>query len=111
LRASGFAAAASGAAFEIDSVSQAFQPSGRFCASLEALEVDVELLFAEREDEADLRTDARNARLEGAERRAGPAVARQLLEVVDNQPDVDLVCEKLRGGQVDVPVDTVLIVG
>jgi hypothetical protein len=33
LRMIGLAAAGSGAAFAIDSVSQALQPSGRFCAS------------------------------------------------------------------------------
>jgi hypothetical protein len=53
------------------------------------------MLCPARQDKANLRADTGNARLEGAKRCPGPAVAGQLLEVVADQPEGDLFGEEL----------------
>src|SRR5690349_725387 len=56
-----------------------------------ALEVDVALHVPDREQEADLRTDPEDARLEIAERRARAAVAGELLVGVADETHVNLL--------------------
>ena len=50
------------------------------------LQIEIALQVADRKDEADLRTEADNTRLEGAEGVAGAAVAGELLIVVATRP-------------------------
>ena len=65
---------------------------------------------AERDEVTRLRTDSVNARFEVAQHSTRPAVASQLVIDEARQADMQLLAQELRRGQVDVAIDTVLVV-
>src|SRR5580692_10287811 len=77
-----------------------------------ALEIEISLhLVGERNDEADLGTDACDLRLEAADAIARSAVAADLPVDVSNQSDLDLLGQELRRAPVEVHVRAVLVLG
>src|SRR5262249_25201623 len=73
-----------------------------------ALQVEIALHLADREDHADLRADAGHARLHVAEESGLPLVGGELLIEVADEPELHLLGDELRGAPVDVEVDAVL---
>src|SRR4029453_3604506 len=60
---------------------------------------------------AQLRPDAEHARSERADPIAGAAVAGHLLIGIADETDGELLAQELRGGHVEMEIDTALVVG
>src|SRR5262245_60422229 len=70
------------------------------------LQVEIALgIFADREDVAELRPEAEHARLEAAEPVAQSAVARDLLEGIADDAELQLLGEEVRQARIEVHVD------
>jgi hypothetical protein len=74
-----------------------------------ALEIQVSLIISERKNIPNLRADADDARLEGADAVAASTVAGELVVHIAHRPDEQLFGEKLRCAPIKVKVETVLI--
>src|SRR5262249_34035030 len=77
---------------------------------LVGLHVEIALIaFRDRKDETHLRTDAEDAALEGAERRAWAAVAGELLKVIAGRADEKVLADELRRAPIEMKIYAVLI--
>src|SRR6195256_4828556 len=77
---------------------------------LVALQVEIGLMRgAERQNVAELRPDAEDARLEASNPIAGAAVAGELLVGVADQAELHLLGEELRRAPIQMRVDSVLV--
>src|SRR5262249_44871298 len=74
------------------------------------LQIDIPLhLVSDREEVAELRTDANHPRLEAADAIAGAAVAADLLIEVTHKADLNLLAQELRHAPIEVHVDAILV--
>src|SRR6516225_8027631 len=80
---------------EGDPCGPAFRPvlDGKILVSLQ---VEIALIaFGYRDDETDLRTDSNRAGLEWPELRPRPAIARELLQEITDQTNMDVLADEL----------------
>src|SRR5260221_1476464 len=67
------------------------------------------MLLPKREQKSDLRTNTGHTTFEIAELCAGAAIPGELLKEISGNADLDILAHELRCGQVDMQVDSVLV--
>src|SRR5262249_50339812 len=76
-----------------------------------ALQVEITLKISHREQVSDLRTDPADARLEIAQDWGSADVGGEVVIPIADAADLKLFRDKLRGAQIDMHADAVLVVG
>ena len=101
-----------GALGESDSVSHAFHPDGRSCASNSqyAFRFYVGLPRSSWNNETKLRSNPDDTRLQGADSVAGAAVGTDLFVEITDRPDKYLFGQELRSAPIQVPIDAALVI-
>jgi hypothetical protein len=69
------------------------------------LQIQIALHPGHGKNKSDLRTDADDARLEGAQYRSATAVGGELIVKVADHADLKLLGQELRGAPIELPID------